>query len=169
MRFTLLNVLLSITVVSISLAWYIDRSNPPATDISGTWYSDSNEMGYWETLVIQKDGVFTKRQQYKFGETNYRGNVSVNANGEYLFRFTSKTSSSRPGTEILDQRFVCRCAKDDQNNLIVKPLGHTNPFEANQIPPIVWPVYSSRSFDQQSNDLLAEINKMVSLPEIPTQ
>ena len=133
MKYRLSTALLLVTVVAISLAWYVDHFNRDRDEIVGTWLyptPDFHLSGYRTTLEIRANGSFTKVQYGRSGCTTYDGNYSVNENGTITFQLSKRNHESpifelfpdyKPEAETLDAWFRCRCAIDKSGHLLIDP------------------------------------------------
>ena len=121
MKFRISTALLSVTLLSISLGWFIDHRDE---EIVGSWHSsDMSVDGYRTTLDIGKDGTFEKVQQYALGNRKvYKGSYSVKGNGTFVFLISETISSSlgeEPISKECNSSFYCRCAIDKSGYLLL--------------------------------------------------
>lgn len=166
MRFRLLNLVWILTIASICLAWYVDRSRQRPDDILGVWYSEAGPRKYWDTLTLNRDGTFSKAQRGMYLGEVYSGKYIITKNGAYLFHVTSKENDAGYSSTTIhnvDARFRCRLAIDHKGRLIVANLDR----KANSggvgiaFPETVdmdWrPCYSRLSHDQQVNLRMSQL------------
>ncbi|MHB8957358.1 MAG: hypothetical protein ACYC4U_30720 [Pirellulaceae bacterium] len=172
MRYRLSSFLLTLTLVSVLLAWYVDHHRYRADDIVGVWYYPTLDHPFHkgkETLTLRADGTFTLQQWI----ATYSGTYTLAGNGIALFHVTSKQQlfgGAPPETYDVDETYRCRIARDSYSNLIVveldpdvdslnsdlSPLGDVKVVLPEDVD-IAWHCYTSMSHDAQSEAIWKEL------------
>ena len=125
MRFRLPSLFLLITLVAVTIAWYLDHHRHRSDDIVGVWYYPTLDHPFrkgHEILTCSADGTFTLQQDMI---ATYSGTYTLAGNGIALFHVTSKQcvfGVGPPETYDVDETYRCRVARDSYSNLIVVDL-----------------------------------------------
>ena len=170
MRFRLSTFLLTVTIIAILFAWYVDHHSSQ-NDINGTWYYPTPEEqvgGYWETLTINEDGTFSKFQQYRTFNETFTGSYSIQPNGIVNFLIEEKMSNAGPKageSYTIGKTYSCRCAVESKQNLIICHIGHDFGADSGVRMPgdcfVEWYCYSSLSHDEQGKQRYSEFKKLI--------
>ncbi len=135
LKYRLSTFFLLITIISVSLCWYLDHTNRNRRDIIGSWYyptPDVNQLGYTTTLEIRSDGTFTKTQQYRTSAYIYDGTFLPNDDGTVTFHIAKRTDNffmsemlpeDEPTITEFDHTIRCRCAVDKTGYLLIEDYG----------------------------------------------
>lgn len=135
MKFRISTILLTIALLAVGMAWYVERTRH-RMDLHGTWYYPTKGRGlygYTSMLEIKPDGTFTKTQGSRTLVEIFAGSYSEERSGAITFHVTKKTQKNRssnsqfdPVVTILDENYRRRCAVDGSGYLIIEKVDSAN-------------------------------------------